>query len=125
MKLVFDTSVIIDLEKRNADTIEKLKEIIHLYPEKPAIAFISYFEFLYGLRKKDVRNKEKAIAFIEEFPIIQTTKTTAGILVWLKEKYELPLADLLIASQAIENQSVLVTKDNDFDKIKELNKIIV
>ncbi|MBI4163797.1 MAG: PIN domain-containing protein, partial [Candidatus Aenigmarchaeota archaeon] len=94
-------------------------------PERPAITFISYFEFLYGIRKKDIRNKEKAISFIEEFSIIQTTKTTAGILVWLKEKYELPLADLLIASQAIENQSVLITKDNDFDKIRELNKIII
>ncbi len=54
---------------------------------------------------------------------MQTTKNTADRLVELKQKYELPLADLLIAAQVIENNGILITKDNDFDKIKEIEKI--
>ena len=54
---------------------------------------------------------------------MQKTKNTADRLVELKQKYELPLADLLIAAQVIENNGILITKDNDFDKIKEIEKI--
>ena len=48
----------------------------------------------------------------------------------LKYKYEkkgivVPLADLIIASIAIENNAVLVTSDKDFEKIEELKKIII
>jgi len=38
---------------------------------------------------------------------------------------EIPLADLIIASIAIENDMLLVTQDKDFKKIKELKKIII
>ncbi len=125
MNLIFDTSIIIDLERANKETISKLQELKQLYPAQPQITFVSYFEFLYGLRKRNPRNKEKALAFIENFPVIQTTKTTASFLVLLKEKYELPLADLLIASQTMESNSILLTKDRDFDKITEIRKIIL
>ncbi|MEK6915934.1 MAG: PIN domain-containing protein [Nanoarchaeota archaeon] len=60
---------------------------------------------------------------MERFNVLQTTKNTADRLVELKQKYELPLADLLIAAQVIENNGILITKDNDFDKIKEIEKI--
>ena len=69
-------------------------------------------------------NKEKALSFIEEFSVIQTTKTTVNFLSVLKAKYELPLADLLIAAQTLETNGILVSKGKDFERIGELNKII-
>ena len=124
MTLVFDSSIIIEIERRNRDIIEKLKELRKLHPAPPKISFVSYFEFLYGLRKKSPKNKIKSEEFLQLFETIQTTLSTASFLVRLKEKYELSLTDLFIASQVMEHDYVLVTKDNDFERIEEIEKVI-
>ena len=125
MNLIFDTSILIDLEKGKAESIAKIKELCILYPSTAYLSFVAYTEFLYGLRKKSLKNKEKARAFLEKFNVLHTTNKTAGIIVDLQIKHELPLADLFIAAQAIEHDCILVTKDKDFQMIKELNKIFV
>ena len=125
MNLIFDTSILIDLDRGNKETIAKLEELRNMYPSPAKIGFISYFEFLLGLKDKSEKNKEKSKEFIEKFSILQTTTITADKIVILKQKYELPLADLLIAAQALENNGILVTKDKDFEQIKEINKIIL
>ncbi len=124
MTLVFDTSIIIEIERGNKDIIFKLDELRKIYPGPPKIGFISYFEFLYGLRNKQIENKIKSQKFLELFEIIHTTNITAHYLAQLKEKYELSLTDLFIAAQIIETNSVLITKDKDFERITEINKII-
>ena len=125
MILILDTSILIELEKGNKEIIEKLDELRKTYPAPAKIAFISYFEFLYGLKDRSIKNKDKSIAFLEKFDVIQTTKKTADSLIGLKRKYELPLADLLIAAQTIENDGLLVTKDKDFNIIQEVEKTVM
>lgn len=125
MTLIFDTSILVDLDRGRIDTISKIENLKKMYPIPATIGFIAYFEFLLGLKDKSVKNKEKSKEFIERFNVLQTTKNTADKLVELKQKYELPLADLFIASQVMENNGVLVTKDKDFEQIKEINKIIL
>ncbi|MBI2136704.1 type II toxin-antitoxin system VapC family toxin [Candidatus Woesearchaeota archaeon] len=130
MTLVFDSSLLIEIERRNKDILEKLKEYMELYPAAPQITFINYFEFYDGMHDRQAHNKDKALAFINNFNIIYVTKKTAEILSDLKRKYEklgtaIALADLLIASQVIENKLILLTLDKGFDKIDELNKIIL
>ena len=125
MILIFDTSVIIDLDRGNRDTIKKISELRKIYPAPAKVSFISYFEFLYGLRKKSEKNKERSLEFIEKFDVIQTSKETANILINLKQNHELPLSDLLIASHVQEIKGVLITKDKDFQQIGEINKIIL
>ncbi|MBI2632477.1 type II toxin-antitoxin system VapC family toxin [Candidatus Pacearchaeota archaeon] len=125
MYLIFDTSILIELERGNREIIAKINEIRKIYPTPAKISFISYFEFLYGLKEKSEKNKERALAFIEKFSILQTTKITAHNLVSLKAKYEFPLADLLIAAQTMEESAILLTKDKDFEDIKEIEKIIL
>lgn len=124
MNLIFDTSIIIEIERGNKEIIEKLEELRKMYPAPPRISFMTYFEFLYGLRKKSVKNKEKSRAFLELFEVIQTTNTTAEFLVMLKEKYGLSLTNLFITSQVMETNGVLVSKDKDFENIEEIEKII-
>ncbi len=130
MSLVFDTAVLIDIENREPRTLAKLKELVVLYPGPGQITFVTYFEFLFGLKEKSPKNKERALAFLNHFECVQTTKMTAQVLAGLKHNCEragksLPLADLLIAAQVIENGGILVTRDTDFERIRELRKIVL
>jgi tRNA(fMet)-specific endonuclease VapC len=130
MTLLLDTAILIDIERRNKELIASLQEIIETDPAPANVSFISYFEFIYGLQKKSSENKTKSLLFIEKFPFLEPTKKTAIILSDLKSKYDkmgkaLPLSDLLIASQAIEQNMTLVTRDRHFEEIQELKKIIL
>jgi len=130
MSLVFDTSILIDLERKKETTIKGLEDLSKTYPSPAKISFVNEFEFLWGIKDKNLKNKEKVISFLNNFVVLHTTSKTSKILVSLKHKYDkkglaLPLADLLIASLAIENNGVLVTKDKDFLKIEELKKVIL
>jgi len=128
MTLVLDTSILIDIQRERVQTIEKIKELSKSYVDLPCVAFISYFEFLYGLMEK--KNKNKDVEFINMFNILPTTKTTAHLLSDLKHIYSkkgiiLSLSDLLISAQVIQNNMVLVTRDRDFEKIDLLKSIII
>lgn len=130
MTLVLDTSILIELEKKNSFVIDKLRSFISLNPSPAKITFMNYFEFLFGLHQKSPKNKDKAIAFLNHFSVLQTTKSTAEILSDLKYKYDkkgivLALSDLLIASLVMENNMTLISMDKDFEKIVELKKIII
>lgn len=125
MTLVFDTSILIEIERGGEKVLEALKEIKERYPSPPKITFISYFEFLHGLRNKSNEYRERYLALLNAFEVIQTTKITAKVLSILKSNYELSLSDLMIASQVIENDLVLVTRDKDFETIEELQKIFI
>lgn len=123
--LILDTSIIIELERENKNFIEKLEKLKEEERGLPKIGFITYFEFIEGIDKKIEKNKERARNFIKLFEVIQTTNITAEKLVYLRKNYELPLPDLLIASQVMENNGTLITKDKDFNQIKEIKKIIL
>lgn len=130
MTLAIDTSVIIDIENRKSVTIEKLRELSEAHPAPASVAFISYYEFIFGLHVKSPKNKEKSIAFIEMFHFLEPTKKTADILSDLRHKYEkqgkkFSLSDLLIAAQVMENSMTLVTSDKKFREIEEIRKIII
>ena len=130
MNLVLDTSVLINLERKDKHTIEQIKALIERYPAPASITFMNYFEYLHGLNIKSPKNKETSISFIEKFQCLQTTKKSAAILSHLKHTYEkkgnsFSLADLLIAAQAIENDLVLVTSDKKFQEIEELSSFII
>ena len=130
MSLAFDTSILIQLERKNPEIIREMEKIISSYPTPPQLPFISYYEFIMGLKIKMPKDYEKKFAFVNKFNILKTSKKTAEILAELRIKYEktgisFPLADLFIAAQSLENHLILVTRDRDFEKIEELKKIIL
>ena len=130
MALVLDTSVLVDIERKREETIKKLDEISKSHFLPPRITFISYFEFYEGIIEKNIKNKNILMVFINKFMCLRASSRTAEILANLKHKYEkkgitFGLADIIIAAQVIENNATLVTKDNIFEKIEELNKIIL
>jgi predicted nucleic acid-binding protein len=130
MTLLFDTSILIDLENNKPQIREKIRALAQLHPAPGVITFINEFEFLVGLKRKTPKNRIKSELFLRKFLIIQSSRDTGRILANLKDKYQklgkLPaLADLIIASIAIENNKILVTIDQDFKHIEELQKIII
>ena len=130
MSLAFDTSILVEIEKKNETIIRELEHLSRIYPLPAQLPFMSYFEFLIGLKKRRPKRYNELIEFLNNFNILQTTNKTADILSDLKIKYDLQgivlsLTDLMIASQIIENHLTLVTKDKDFENINELKKIIL
>lgn len=130
MTLVLDTTILIEIKNRNEEIIKKLKDLSLVYSQPAKITFITQFEFLFGIKEKNSRNQEKALDMLNQFVILHTTDKTANILSNLKYNYEkkginFKLADLIIASLVIENNLILLTQDTDFEKLDELNKIII
>ncbi len=126
MIILLDTSVIIDIDNRMESTLESLASLKASYPALPRISFMTYFEVIHGLSRMQPRRKQNSLAFIENFDVVQTTKATASVLSALRDKYgDLPFSDLFIAAQAMENNMILVTKDNDFSRIEGLDKAII
>ena len=126
MLLVFDTSVIIAIEKEDNNILKKISELSKSYSGPPQITFIIYYEFLMGIKKRSPINQAKAMDLLSNFNCLSATKETAEILSALKYKYDaagisISLADLIIAAQVKENNMVLVTKDKTFEKIEEIN----
>lgn len=130
MNIILDTDVLIDLELMDKNVLDHINELARYTITPPTITFITYFEFIFGLIEKSPVKKQKSLEFIEKFEVLQTTKNTAKILVELKYKYykigkPLPLADLLIASQTIENNMTLVTRNKHLKQIEELDAVII
>ena len=130
MSLVFDTSIILELERGNKEIINKIKKYLNYYPDPAQISFMTYFEIYYGLRNKNEKNKDLAIGYLNMFKILEVTKKTAEIMSSLKHSQEkkgiqMSLTDLFIASQVIENNLILVTMDKDFERIDNMEKIIL
>ncbi len=130
MTLVFDTSVLIAIERKDRRVLDKLAELHEAYPAPGSVGFMNYFEFIYGLSMKQSKKRIQLMSFIERFNLLATTKNTARIMSLLRRRYEskgqmFSLADLLIASQVIENNMILLTKDKRFEAIEELTTVLV
>lgn len=130
MSLVFDTSVLIALQRKDEQVIAKLEELSKTYALTPYTTILNIFEFVLGIKLKPPRNAKESVAFVKRFDILNTTERTSELMADLKFKYDrkgllLPIADLIITSLVIENDMVLVTRDRDFEKIEELHKEII
>ncbi|MEM2760968.1 MAG: type II toxin-antitoxin system VapC family toxin [Nitrososphaerales archaeon] len=130
MTLVFDTSVLIALERRDIEVGNKIQELLNNYRLPPSTTFLNLFEFLLGIKLKPPRNAKGSVEYVRKFRILNTTERTAELLAELKVKYDreglvLSLADLVIASLVIENDMILVTRDGDFEKIQELKMELI
>jgi len=130
LSLILDTSVLIALERGDPFILERLRILSSHYPSPPQISFMVYFEFLFGLQNKNLKNKTKALSLLHRFQVLHTTNTTANILASLKHDSDsnghgLSLADLLIGSQVIEHQGILLTRNRDFAKISTLQTILL
>ncbi len=127
--LVLDTSVLIDIERKDKRTISKLLELKLLHPERLAISFATFSEFLYGaLRRK--KNMRAVVEFLANYTVLQSTLVSARLFGEIKYRLELQGKniqdfDVLIASTVLAHGGVLITKDDDFKRIQGLQLILV
>ena len=130
MTLLLDTSILIDVQRKENKVIQKLTELKKTHPQPACISFINYFEFYSGLIEKNIKNRQILMDFINKFNCLKASSITAQVLAELKNKYEkkgivMGIADLIVASHAKEYNLVLITKDKAFEKIEDINKIIL
>lgn len=130
MTLFLDTSVLVSLERGDEKLKQRLAGLLKEHPEDPCISFMAYMEFLYGLEEKSMERKTMARKFLWDFDVIHTTNATAVLLSALKCKYDRlgkqkSITDLFIASQALEHDLTLITRDNDFKDMAEIRTVVI
>ncbi|MAG16236.1 hypothetical protein CMO88_04195 [Candidatus Woesearchaeota archaeon] len=129
MKLVFDTSILVGIDRNNASVIEALKELV-VGNNVIYTTTLNFSEFYYGYLNKPANFKERALKFLNKYKLLTFTKESAKIHAELSYKQDkqgnkVGEFDLLTAAIAIEKNAVLVTTDKDFEKITELKKKVI
>lgn len=126
MILAFDTNILIEIDLLNRHIMDKLEELKKTF--NPVLPSPVVSEYYYGFL--GTPGKERALKSIEDYTILNTSKDSAMIFADIKHKLRktgitISDMDLLIASICIDNDTTLVTMDNQFKKIDELKKIIL
>ncbi len=129
MKYLLDTGILIQLEHKNNSILEKLKGIVKDF-SLLSITLFNFAEFYYGYLSKKPEDKTEAENFLDMFGQLTLTKASAKKFTELDYKYSklglgLTPFDLLMAAIAIEENMTLLTTDTDFERIAEVNKIIL
>ena len=127
--ILLDRNILIELERGNKKLILILEELSQKHPT-PSLPFPVFSEYYYGYLKKGRKDVQTALERLDEFEILNSTRKSA--LLFSDIKYNLEKTgqiisdmDMLIASICIDNNATLITFDKQFEKIKELDKILV
>ncbi len=129
MKYLLDTGILIELEHKNRSVLEKLKGIAKDF-SLLSITLFNFAEFYYGYLPKKAEDKKEAENFLDVFGQLTLTKASAKRFTELDYKYSklglgLKPFDLLTAAIAIEENATLLTTDTDFERVSEVDKVIL
>ncbi len=127
--LILDTSILIELERKNEKLIYFLREYILKYPTKPYITAPTYSEFYYTYVGKKAIEQKNARLFLEAYEILHTTRKSSELLAQIKhfldrEGRSIPIFDAVIASIVLDNNATLLTSDSHFKRVPNLSVII-
>ncbi len=126
--IVLDTNVLIEIEKKKSQIVEKLSSISISGGNMIGIASPTLSEYVYGLLKS--RAKKESFEALDKYLLLNTSRESSYIFSTLKCDLEkngtpIPLFDLLIASICIATGSILVTNDEHFRNIPGLSVKII
>ena len=127
--IVLDTNILIEFEAHNVELIKFLQNLTKKFPSRPYITSANYSEFLYGFIKESPKKQEKAIEFLEDYNLLNTSKNSSRLLAKIKYELEkkgkmIPIFDVLIASIIMDKKAMLITFDEHFKNIEGLEVII-
>lgn len=130
MVLVFDTSVLIAIEKGNRDIIKAVDKLSKEHSEKPCIPSLVFSEFFIGGFGQSISDQVKMITALKKYNVLNTTFSSSILLANIdralaKKGKKIPLFDIIIASIAIDNDLTLVTMDNHFNRIPGLDVLYI
>lgn len=128
--LVFDTNILIDIEKDNKEIKERLLKQSFVYGENPSITALTYAEFLFGYLSKRKEAIEQALEILSLYDVLHTTKESAQLIAELQYSLEkkgtpLPLADVITAAIVLTHGATLATRDKDFKKIEKIKLLLL
>ncbi|TAG31674.1 MAG: type II toxin-antitoxin system VapC family toxin [Sphingobacteriia bacterium] len=115
-EIFVDTNILLYLLNGN-DTIENL-----LQGKTILISFITELELI-GFKKLTPHEEIEIQQLLNECSIIHLNNAIKSCYVELRKKYNLKLADTIIAASAMQSQLPLFTADKQFRTIKELNML--
>ncbi|MBI4450693.1 type II toxin-antitoxin system VapC family toxin [Candidatus Woesearchaeota archaeon] len=129
MTLVFDTNILIDIERGDTATLRSVAELSQC-GQPPAITAPTYAEYYYGLLKKPLASRLRAIRGLDVYTVLNTTKESARLIAELKQALEkagtaLSVFDLFIAAIALDQGATLVTRDKAFTNVPQLKVEVV
>jgi len=127
--IVLDTNILIEFEVHNVELIKFLQNLTKKFPSRPYITSANYSEFLYGFIKESPKKQEKAVEFLEDYKLLNTSKNSSMLLAKIKYELEkkgkmIPIFDVLIASIVMDKKAMLITFDEHFKNIEGLEVVI-
>ena len=121
-KYLIDTSLIIDYLRDHRPTVRLLKELLsnnnQLY-----LSVLTQAELYAGLSSRKYEFRHALASLTVSFKKILLDEDTAVKAGYLKRDYDVTLFDAIIAATALNNRVTLITRDKDFNRIKELKKL--
>lgn len=119
MKYLVDTNIIIDHLRIGEEKATNFLKKIERGEIKASISVITEYELLVSPK---IAHSQRLIieALLTILPSISITSSIIRQAVKFSQKHQTGMVDSLIAAAAFETKSILVTRDKNFSKIKEL-----
>jgi len=118
-KYLIDTNILIYVSK-NAIPENSNDFIKEVFNESFNISVITEIEYL-GWNKFSAEDIDTALNFISIAEILPLSSEIKNLAIKLKQKYNIKLADSIIAATAIQHDFILTSRNQkDFEKIQEL-----
>lgn len=115
-EILVDTNIILYLLRGN-DTLQELLQGKTIY-----LSFITELELL-GFKQMTLSEETQIQTLLDECVIIPLTNDIRKKYVAIRRKYQLKLADALIAATALSTEIPLITADKQFKTVSELSLI--
>jgi predicted nucleic acid-binding protein len=115
-EILVDTNIFLYLLKGN-DTLEEMLQGKNIY-----VSFITELELI-GFKAMTAKEERQIEGLLNECLIISINGSIKEKYVEVRRKYNLKLADAVIAATAIVSGIPLITSDKQFKTIKELKLI--
>ncbi|WP_201568278.1 MULTISPECIES: type II toxin-antitoxin system VapC family toxin [unclassified Imperialibacter] len=125
-RFLVDTNVVVDFFKGDQTIRMKLAEG-EIFLPSIVIGELYFGAYASGVVANKKKRLKQIAYFLDNYPVLEVSETTAhhygGIKSQLKSLKPIPENDVWIAALAIEHDIALVTADQHFSHIKELETV--
>lgn len=112
-EILADTNIFLYLLRGN-DTLEKILQGKNIY-----VSFMTELELI-GFKNMTAKEEKQIASLLNECLLISLNPLIKEKYVEIRRKYQLKLADAIIAATAIASGIPLITADKQFNTVKEL-----
>jgi tRNA(fMet)-specific endonuclease VapC len=123
MRLLLDTSVLIDALRQRHHRRELLADLVQA-GHKLATTALNVAEIYAGMRPEEAQRTEALLSVLDCYDLTGTSGRRAGALKqeWARKGRALALADMIVAAIALERGCTLMTDNRKDFPMEEVNK---